>query len=221
MKLTAQAKRRLISKVPYWWHTIDLGDGVTTPGWTHPRVHRLLASAIPKNLKQKTVLDVGAWDGYYTFEAERRGARVTAIDNNQHRKGHRGFDVAKRILGSRAKFLPMDLYDLPRLKGRFDVVLLFGVIYHVKNPLLALEIVAAKTKNLLILESHYIKTKEKEPMMRFYPGRELGNDPTNWWGPNIQCLKDMLRTVGFKRVSVFRTYLNTSDKGRVIMKAYR
>lgn len=167
------------------------------------------------------MLDIGAWDGYYMFECERRGARVTAIDNDQHRKGPAGFRTAKRILGSRAKFLPMDLYDLPRLKGRFDVVLLFGVIYHVKHPLLALELVAAKAKKLLIVESHYIRTKEREPMMRFYPGRELNNDPTNWWGPNIPCLKDMLKAVGFRRVEVYRTYLNRAERGRVIIKAYR
>lgn len=167
------------------------------------------------------MLDIGAWDGYYSFEAERRGAKVTAIDNNQHRKGHRGFAIAKRLLGSHAKFIPMDLYDLPRLRGRFDVVLLLGVIYHVTNPLLALQIVAEKTKRLLVLESHYIKTGGKEPIMRFYPGRELGNDPTNWWGPNIQCLKDMLRVVGFKRVEIYRTYLNKHGRGRVIMRAYK
>jgi len=220
-KMTRQQKQALVDKVEYWWHTIDLGDGVVTPGFTRLEVHHLRSSAIPKDLKGKTVLDIGAWDGYYSFECERRGAKVIAIDKFQHGKGSQGFETAKKILNSKVRHYKMDLYDLPKIKRKFDVVLFFGVFYHLKYPLKALEIIFSKTNQLLILESHYIKTKVQFPVMRFYPKNELANDFTNWYGPNIQCLKEMLKTTGFKKVRVFKTYLNTPDKGRVIIKAYK
>lgn len=220
-KFTPQEKKVLVNKVSYWWHTIDLGNGVVTPGLIHPEVHRMRSSAIPQNLKGKTVLDIGAWDGYYSFECEKRGAKVTAIDNNQHLKGHKGFHTVKKILDSKVKFYEMDLFDLPKLNEKFDTVLFFGILYHLKYPLKALEIIFSKTKKLLVLESHYIKTKNKEPTMRFYPGKELGNDPTCWWGPNIQCIIDMLKVVGFKKVEIYKTYLNKKERGRIITKAYK
>ena len=220
-ELTLQEKKALIDKVPYWWHTIDLGEGVFTPGFTQTKVHKLLSSAIPTNLKGKTVLDIGGWDGYYSFECEKNGAKVTTIDNYQHKKGQRGFDTAKKILNSKVEYHKLDLFSLPKWKETFDIVLLFGVIYHIKYPLKALEIVYSKTNELLILESHYIKTKEKYPLMRFYPEDELSNDHSNWWGPNIQCLEDMLKDVGFKKVEKFKTYLNKKERGRVIIKAYK
>ncbi len=58
-------------------------------------------------------------------------------------------------------------------------------------------------------------------MMKFYPGSELSNDPTNWWGPNIQCFKDILSVVGFKQIAIYKTYLNKKDRGRVIIKVYK
>ena len=219
--LTLQQKQVLVNKVPYWWHTIDLGDGIVTPGFTRPEVHQLRSSVIPENLKGKSVLDIGAWDGYYSFECEKRGAKVTAIDNYQHRRKRKGFDTAKKILNSRVKHYKMDMYDLPKMKKRFDIVLFFGVLYHLKYPLKALEIIHSKTIDLLVLESHYIKTKTKDPVMRFYPKDELSTDPTNWWGPNIQCIKDMLKVVGFKRIALFKTYLDKKDRGRIIIKAYK
>lgn len=218
---TKLEKISLIKKVPYWWHAIDLGDNIVTPGFTAPWVHKLLSSAIPKNLKGKTVLDIGAWDGYYSFECEKRGAKVTAIDNYQNRKGRKGFNTAKRIIGSKVKYRQMDLFDLPEWKKKFDVIIFFGVLYHVKHPLKALEIIFSKTKKLLILESHYIKRPANIPIMRFYPGKELSNDPTNWWGPNIMCIIDMLKVVGFKKIKLFATYLNKKERGRVIIKAYK
>ncbi len=192
-----------------------------TPGFTQPKVHKIRSSAIPRNLKGRTVLDIGAWDGYYSFECEKRGAKVTVIDNNQHLKGHKGFYTAKKILNSKVKFYQMDLFDLPKLREKFDIVLFFGVLYHLKYPLKALETISAKTKKLLILESHYIKTNTKEPVMRFYPGEELSNDSTNWWGPNKRCIIDMLKVVGFKKVEIYKTYLNKKERGRMIAKAHK
>lgn len=218
---TPEEKRRLVGTVPFWWHTIDLGDGVVTPGAVPPRTHRIIASAIPDNLTGKTVLDVGAWDGYYSFECERRGAKVTAIDNNMHLRGHHGFQTAKRILQSGVEFREADLLDLPqKTKRQSDVSLLFGVLYHVKYPLRALEVLASMTNELLIVESHYIRTLTNDPMMRFYPDGELNGDPTSWWGPNIPCIVDMLKVAGFKKVDLCSTHMNYFDQGRAVFRAY-
>ncbi|OHB84802.1 MAG: hypothetical protein A2V98_08790 [Planctomycetes bacterium RBG_16_64_12] len=220
--LTPQEKQRLVSAVPCWWHSIDLGDGVVTPGSIQPDIHRILCSAIPADLTGQTVLDVGAWDGYYSFECEKRGAKVTAIDNNSHQRGHEGFHTARRILNSRVAFLEMDLFDLPKtIGGQFDVVLLFGVLYHLKHPLRGLEILSSKTRKLLIVESYYVRTLTNDPMMRFFPGAELEGDPSNWWGPNIPCALDMLRVAGFRRVRVHTAYANRLKDGRVIVKAHK
>ncbi len=220
--LTQQEKMRRVAEVPFWWHTLDLGDGVVTPGVTTPSIHRLLSSAIPDDLSGWTVLDVGAWDGYYSFACEKRGARVTAIDNNMHLRGRKGFDTARTILDSSAEFFEMDLFDLPdTFPATFDLVLFFGVLYHLKDPLRALEVLAKRTGRLLILESHYIRTLGDEPIMRFYPGTELYNDPTSWWGPNLPCILDMLRVAGFAGVELHDTYGNTYDQGRAIVKAWK
>ena len=101
--------------------------------------------------------------------------------------------------------------------NKYDVVLLFGVLYHLKYPLKAIEIMSKITNKILILESHYINTKDNNPVMEFYPEKELNNDPTNWWGPNIKCIVEMLKVAEFKKVEVFMTYW---DK-RVIIKAYK
>ncbi len=220
--LTPEEKRRLTAAVPYWWHTIDLGDGVHTPGKIPAGVHQTIASAIPADLTGKTVLDVGAWDGYYSFECERRGARVTAIDNNLHLRGHQGFHTAKRILDSRVTFHEMDLFELPgKMQERFDVVLFLGVLYHLKYPLHALEILSSVCDELLVVESHYIRTLTNDPMMRFYPGTELRDDPTSWWGPNIPCIVDMLKAADFADVQLHTTLSNELDQGRVVLKAYK
>lgn len=228
--LTKQEKLRLIKSVPFWWHTIDFGEDIFSNGKTPMSAQQIRLSSIPKNLKDKTVLDIGCWDGFFSFECEKRGAKVTAIDNKQQEKfvescygkcidGTNGLKVAKKILNSKINFMEMDLYDLEESKKEFDTVLLFGVLYHLKNPYKALEILYKVTKELLVIESHYIKTKLNTPIMRFYPGKELNNDPTNWWGPNIPCLVAMTKSVGFKKAFIFKRYYENDN--RVILKAYK
>jgi len=121
-----------------WWHSIDLGGGRVTPG-----VHSLeelsgnyARFGLPDNLRGKRLLDVGCWDGFYSFEAERRGAEVVAVDVWQPKN----FFVAHRALGSRVQFYEMSVYDLTRERlGTFDYVLFIGVLYHLRHPLLGLE----------------------------------------------------------------------------------
>ena len=205
-----------------WWHSIDLGGGVVTPGKSNNQdlVWRL---GLPARLDGKTVLDVGAWDGFYSFECERRGAaRVLATDwycwggpgwGSKH-----GFELARRGLGSRVEDLEIDVMDLtPEHLGQFDLVLFLGVLYHLQNPLLGLQRVAGVTKSHLIVETHCDLFEVRHPAMRFYPAAQLNNDPTNWWGPNPACVEAMLRTVGFSRIEM----LSPHDPNRRIFHARR
>lgn len=189
-----------------WFHSIELAPGLVTAGRDDTR-SRVDVLDLPA-LTGKSVLDVGAWDGFFSFEAERRGAaRVLATDsfawNASNWSTKAGFDLAREALGSRVEDREVDILDLdPAEIGRFDVVLCLGVLYHMKHPLLALERVAAVTAGRLILETHVDMTWTRRPAAAFYPGHELRLDPTNWWGPNPEAVVGMLRSVGFSRVEV-------------------
>ena len=184
-----------------WYHRIDLGDGIVTPG-VDDTPNRMAPLELPSDLSGKSVLDIGAWDGVFTFEAERRGAsRVLATDSycwsGEGWGTKEGFLTASRILGSRADDLEIDVMDLsPDRVGTFDLVLFVGVLYHLRHPLLALERVASVTGDQLIFDSHTAKVEDPDPVMLFYPGTELNDDPTNWWGANPPAVEAMLRDVG-------------------------
>jgi tRNA (mo5U34)-methyltransferase len=193
-----------------WYHTIDLGHGVITKGVDNTP-ERLARVQLPADLSGRSVLDIGAWDGFFSFEAERRGAaRVVASDYYAWHglgwgtsQGKAAFQLAREALSSRVEDVDVDLMDLrPDRIGSFDVVLLLGVLYHLPNPLLALERVAAVTKDLLILETVVDMVGISRPAAAFYPDKELNGDPTNWWGPNQAAVQGMLRSVGFSRVDV-------------------
>jgi tRNA (mo5U34)-methyltransferase len=192
-----------------WYHTIDLGNGVTTSGVDNT-AHRLQRIDLP-DLKGRSVLDVGAWDGFFSFEAERRGAaRVVASDFYSWRgvgwgtsNGKAGFELAREALNSRVEDIEIDVMDLsPATVGVFDVVLFLGVLYHLPHPLLALERLASVTRELIIVETVVDMVGFNRPAMAFYPGRELSDDPTNWWAPNPPAVEAMLRTVGFDEVKM-------------------
>jgi tRNA (mo5U34)-methyltransferase len=188
-----------------WYHTIDLGGGVITAGLDDTPC-RLARLDLPASLKGLTVLDIGAWDGFFSFECERRGAsRVVAADHySWHGAGwgtKAGFQLAREALGSHVEDLDLDVMDLsPERVGTFDIVLFLGVLYHLRHPLLALERVASVTRGTLILETVVDLVGYARPAMAFYPDRELNDDPTNWWGPNSAAVHGMLRAVGFGSV---------------------
>jgi tRNA (mo5U34)-methyltransferase len=189
-----------------WYHTIDLG--LVTRGIDNTP-ERLARAQLPSSLKGLSVLDIGAWDGFWSFEAERRGAaRVVASDYYSWHgqgwgtgQGKAGFELARETLGSRVEDVDLDVLELSQDNvGTFDLVLFLGVLYHLRNPLLALERVAAVTRGQLILETVVDMVGTVRPAAAFYPDRELNNDPTNWWGPNHAAVHGMLRAVGFSKV---------------------
>jgi tRNA (mo5U34)-methyltransferase len=193
-----------------WYHTIDLGSGIVTKGADNTPA-RLPLLHLPPDLSGQSVLDIGAWDGFFSFEAERRNAgRVVAADHYVWHdqgwgtgKGKAGFELARRVLGSRVEDCDIDVLELsPERVGTFDLVFFLGVLYHVPNPLLALERVASVTARCLVLETVVDMVGLSRPAAAFYPGRELNDDPTNWWGPNHAAVCGMLKTVGFTRVEV-------------------
>jgi tRNA (mo5U34)-methyltransferase len=202
--------RRQVEKLT-WFHQIDLGDGIVTPG-RDKTARKLKAMQLP-SLAGKTVLDVGANDGFFSFAAERAGAvRVVAVDS--YAWGHPSsitplaqtkdsFDLAHEVLGSRVETLEADLYDLtPEEVGTFDVVLMLGVLYHLRNPLLGLERLASLTKELLVVETLVDMVWTHRPVAAFYPAAEIPEDATNWWAPNPPALRGMLLSCGFREVEL-------------------
>jgi tRNA (mo5U34)-methyltransferase len=193
-----------------WWHSIDLGHGIVTRGVDAAQAERLSRLHLPSSLSGRSVLDIGAWDGFFSFEAERRGAaRVVAADYYAWHgtgwgtgQGKAGFQLAREALGSRVEDVDVDVMDLSpeRAGGTFDVVFFLGVLYHLPNPMLALERVASVARDFLVLETVVDMVGFGRPAAAFYPGRELNGDPTNWWGPNEAAVHGMLKAVGFTRV---------------------
>lgn len=201
--------RRRVDEIA-WWHSMDLGHGIVTRGGTNPESALLPRVQLPVRLDGLSVLDVGTWDGYMAFVCERRGAfRVVATDSfvwdnkqPQGGTGRSGFDLAHEVYGSRVEGVYCDVLDLsPAFLGTFDLVLFLGVLYHMRHPLLALERVGAMVADggTLIVETHTIP--DSGNVMRFYAGDEFRGDPTNWWGPSVDCVMSMLRDVGFSDIA--------------------
>jgi len=203
-----------------WYHKIEVAPGVFTPGrydpWSVLDPRSVLdAMGFPKDFTGKTVLDIGTFDGFFAFEAERRGAkRVLAID--RHPADHRGFAVAHQLRGSNVEYAQGSVYDLsPAIHGTFDVVLFLGVLYHLRNPILAMDKIHDVCREYAFLESHVLDNAfvhegkhiplhelnpvlANSPIMQFYPGDELNQEPSNWFAPNVKCVEAMLRTCGFQ-----------------------
>lgn len=205
-RIDPQALRAEIEQIR-WWHQIDLGGGIVTPG-IDVTPARLAEIRMPEDLSGLSVLDIGAWDGFFSFEAERRGARrVLATDSFCWDGGgwgtRKGFELARRVLGSRVEDKWIQVLDLsPETVGTFDLVLFLGVLYHMKHPLLALERVASVTTGQLIMQTQVDMLAVDRPALAFYPGSELGGDPTNWFAPNPAALTAMLETVGFRTIEI-------------------
>jgi tRNA (mo5U34)-methyltransferase len=207
---------RRIAEVGHWHHRIAITPEVMTPGAQDTQA--LLAQVgMPEDCTGMRVLDIGARDGFFTFEAERRGAaEVVAVDNVPPEKT--GFAVASELLGSEARYVTDNVYNLSVERyGKFDLVLFFGVLYHLRHPLLALDHIwdVCNRGAQLYVESHMIDEGLVDhdgsfhrldslnadllglPLVQFYPGAMLGNDFTSTWAPNQVALRGMLESAGF------------------------
>lgn len=190
-----------------WYHSFELPDGTRFEGHNSLEIlhGRWARYPIPADLTGRRVLDIGAWDGWFSFEAERHGADVVAIDCVEIPN----FRLIHEKLQSKVDYRIIDFFDLPQAKlGQFDFVFFLGVLYHVKHPLLALEMVAAMTTDTAIVESFvtdaqtWQETKDRIPTLEFYETDELGNQLDNWFGPSVTALLAMCRAAGFARVEL-------------------
>jgi tRNA (mo5U34)-methyltransferase len=202
---TTEGIRRLSDELAHlgWYHSIELPDGQVIPGLQtiEQLRERIARYPIPQDLTGKRVLDIGAWDGWFSFEMERRGASVVALDSTRQET----FFEARRLLNSKVEYVVDDICRVnPRDLGYFDIVLFFGVLYHLKHPLLALEKVCELTTDLACIESLVTDDPPSNavPMMEFYEGTELAGQFDNWCGPNTSCLLAFCRTAGFVRVEL-------------------
>ncbi len=216
----------------------DFGNGITTKPWhVKRRFERRLSLLKLPDVTGKTVLDIGAWDGYFSFEFERRGARrVLAVDVWDD-GALQAFQLARDQFNSKVEHRRLNALDLsPDLIGTFDVVFCAGLLYHLRHPLLGLERIRSVTAGQLILETASLVPAVHEwvPAITFFPGDgdpgqyswQLGGFPTRNW------LVDGLKTVGFSRSEVIYTpsfrYLkkawalctNTPARGRLIVHAF-
>jgi len=205
-----------IAQVHHWHHRIPITAEITTPG-VQDTQGMLTHLDLPEDCTGLRVLDIGARDGFFSFEVERRGATdIVALDNVP--PDRTGFAVAAELLGSRAEYVTDNVYNLSVERyGRFDLVLFFGVLYHLRHPLLALDHIwdVCHRGARLYVESHMIDEGLVDrdgafhrmdalhpdlrglPLVEFFPGRMLGNDFTSKWAPNQVALDGMLGAAGF------------------------
>lgn len=211
---STQEAQRLIATHPHWYHQIEVAPGVVTPGVNESQMI-LDALRLPDRLDGMRVLDIGARDGYFSFECERRGAsEVVAIDYLD--PAETGFPIARELVGSKVEMQQANVYDLSAENfGTFDLILFLGVLYHLRDPMLALDRIADVSSGNLIVETQAIDDAllvgpgefkrladlspdlERIPLMQFYPGGALNEDPSNVWAPNQACLRAMLEETGF------------------------
>jgi len=244
-EVSSQKKNdNLIEKINQysWYHKIQLPGGIITPGWAPIDASRY---CIPEDMTGLRVLDIGAWDGYWTWEALKRGAsEVVAIDDfsdtcgnpDYVRNGWDTFDIAREAFGftipevingdefgswnndkgQMVKRINHSIYDIPHPylmpENPFDIVFFFGTIYHLKHPLLALEKISQVCEGSIYIETASLDEyspyrggigsgfNRNEMVMEFYPGKEYGNNDSNWWAPTLQCLGAMMESVGFQNV---------------------
>lgn len=212
--LTPEQVLGLIDSVPHWYHRIEVAPGVVTPGKNDSPAF-LESLPLPSDVAGLRILDLGTRDGFFAFEMERRGAEVVAIDYMPVEQT--GFAVAKRLLGSQVEYQNSNVYDLSIERfGEFDLVLFLGLLYHLRDPLLALDRIWSVCRGQLLVETQVIDQAlllrngsftslaaidprlTELPLMQFYSGDSLNSDPTNWWAPNTVCLRGMLEAAGFR-----------------------
>jgi tRNA (mo5U34)-methyltransferase len=203
-----------------WFHNIDLHGVRTAPhhflGDYPAKVWQYFSHAVPADLTGKSVLDIGCNGGFFSMEMKRRGAaRVLGIDFDERYLAQARF--AARTLDLDIEYRQLSVYDVAALQERFDLVLFMGVLYHLRHPLLALDLVHEHvvgdrmifqtmqrgSTEVMPVAADYDFEEEAHfadpayPRMHFIEHRYAG-DPTNWWVPNRACTEAMLRNAGFE-----------------------
>jgi tRNA (mo5U34)-methyltransferase len=212
--------RDRITALGPWFHNMKLGDITTAPDHflgDYPSIKwRGFAHALPTDLHGCTVLDIGCNAGFYCFEMKRRGAdRVVGIDSDPRYLSQAA--LAAEVTGLSVELRQMSVYKIESLNERFDLILFLGVLYHLRHPLLALDLIRehaaadilvcqclqrGDSGTALIHEDYRfdetgIFQAAGAPRMQFVEHRFAG-DPTNWWIPNAACTQAMLRSAGFQ-----------------------
>jgi tRNA (mo5U34)-methyltransferase len=210
---------REVERLGPWFHNIDLLGVQTAPGHflgDYPSLKwRNFERALPVDLSGKSVLDIGCNGGFYSIEMKKRGAaRVVGIDHDEQYLRQARF--AARILDFDIEFRKLSVYKVAELREQYDLVLFMGVFYHLRHPLLALDLLYEHVaKDLLVFQSLQRGSDEVERLEQDYPFTEqaifnqpgypklhfvedrYSNDPTNWWFPNLACSEALLRSAGF------------------------
>lgn len=206
-----------------WFHNLHLPDGIQTApqhflGDFPAFKWNEIAPSLPEDLNGVRALDIGCNAGYYSFELAKRGAQVTAIDLDEHYLNQARWAADVLELSDRVEFRKATVYDLAHSAEQYDLVWFMGVLYHLRYPLLALDIVrrccrgrmifqtmTTPGESVLSVEENY-RLDEREvlmddgwPKMAFIEHR-LADDPTNWWAPNHAGVEAMLRSSGFGRI---------------------
>lgn len=222
-----------------WFHNIHLPDGNETapnhflgdfPFFKWEKIKK----SVPEDLSGWRVLDIGCNAGFYSIELAKRGAQVIAIDMDRHYLKQAQWVAGKFGLSHKITFRYMQVYDLAHIDEEFDLVWFMGVFYHLRYPLLALDIVAQKVRKMMIFQTLAIPGMEEMevpadigfhdreilkskafPYMAFIENRMAG-DPTNWWVPSHQCILSLLSSCGIKVTNMpeDETYIAVKDENR-------
>ncbi|MCX6967185.1 MAG: TIGR04290 family methyltransferase [Verrucomicrobia bacterium] len=226
MKTAEYSQEQIVHRVRElgdWFQNLNLRGVSTAPHHflgDYPTVKwRRFAHSIPQDLRGKSVLDIGCNAGFYCFEMKRRGARrVLGIDSDEAYLAQARF--AAEVLGMEVEFQRLSVYDVGQLGERFDVVLFMGVLYHLRHPLLALDLIHQHVAgDLLIFQSMLRGSADAASLQQDYDFHETqifdlpefprmhfvehnyAGDPTNWWIPNRACTEAMLRSSGFQLIA--------------------
>ncbi|MFO7562043.1 MAG: TIGR04290 family methyltransferase [Enhygromyxa sp.] len=222
MTVDIPALARRVRELGPWFHNLDLGGVQTAPEHAlgdYPQVKwRRFADALPSDLHGKTVLDLGCNAGFYSIEMKRRGAaRVVGVDSDPRYLAQAR--LVAEVYGLDIELRQLSVYELASLGERFDVVLFMGVLYHLRHPLLALDLIREHAVGELLVFQSMLRGSERVaaverdykftdtavfsgegfPAMYFVEHRYAG-DPSNWWIPNRACVEAMLRSAGFEIV---------------------
>lgn len=203
IRISNKTAEELVARTDIVWHQkFRLSPKVATPGtndieWLCDKL------GSPSDLSGQSVLDIGTTNGGAAFLAEARGAnRVVAVDI--YPPDRFGFSAIAEAAKSRVEFIQASIYELPGiLKEKFDVVYFYGVLYHLRHPLLALDSLRQLCRGIVGVETAVAIQQGAVSYSEFYP-YEYHGDSSNWFVPTIECARDWLISSGFIVDAIFR-----------------